>query len=145
MNRQAKVVMKNGRLMAELTRTEACASCGACRHGKEEKLTVDLPEGNFSEGEMVELSLEDGQVTKASLIAYGIPLVGLVSGIFLGGLFGGDGARLISGLVLTALGYVAVRVIGKRLEKGGNYHPKASRCEMMDTMDMLDQGNGRES
>lgn len=144
MNREAKVVLKDGRLVAELTRTEACASCGACRHGKEEVLTVDLPEGDFIEGEMVELTLEDGRVTQASLIAYGIPLLGLIAGIFLGGIFGGDGMRLLMGLLLTALSYLAVRLIGGRMENSGNYRPKALRCGMMDTMEEMDKRNGRD-
>lgn len=57
----AKVVRVNGQLMGEVLRSEACAKCGACSHGLEEKRYYPLPEGEWHEGDQVTISLPGHQ------------------------------------------------------------------------------------
>ncbi|MDL2206593.1 SoxR reducing system RseC family protein, partial [Eubacteriales bacterium OttesenSCG-928-N13] len=76
MKQLATVVRENGRLMAEVIRPEACEACHACKYGRTERRLMALPSGDFREGDQVELNLPDGKVGIASLLAYGIPLIG---------------------------------------------------------------------
>ena len=74
MKREAKVVRESGRLMAEVLREEACQSCRACRFGQVERVLVELPqEGEYREGETIELEVPDGTVSRGALLAYALP------------------------------------------------------------------------
>ena len=88
MKREATVVDVNGRLMAEVVRTEACLQCRACQYGQKGRVLVELPEGDFREGDTVELALEEGRFARASLLAYALPvatlLIGLLIAVFAG-------------------------------------------------------------
>ena len=88
MKREATVVDVNGRLMAEVVRTEACLHCHACQFGQTERVLVELPEGDFREGDTVELALEEGRFARASLLAYALPVatlfIGLLIAVFAG-------------------------------------------------------------
>ncbi len=78
MKQIAAVVRKDGRLMARVERPEACMQCRACDYGLNAETFAELPKGNWQEGDEVEIDLESGRVSQASLLAYGIPLAGLL-------------------------------------------------------------------
>ena len=59
-------VKLDGRLMAEVVRTEACLQCHACQYGQKGRVLVELPEGDYRVGDTVELSLEDARSARAS-------------------------------------------------------------------------------
>ena len=77
MKREATVVEVDGRLMAEVVRTEACLQCHACQYGQKGRVLVELPEGDYRVGDTVELSLEDARFARASLVAYALPVATL--------------------------------------------------------------------
>ena len=121
----AKVVRVNGQLMGEVLRSEACAKCGACSHGLEEKRYYPLPEGEWHEGDQVTISLPDTSAFAASVLAYGIPLAGLRMGRLIGALLGladlWQGAAALAGL---ALGWLALKLLEPRLKRSGRFCPK---------------------
>ncbi len=125
MIRSAKVVRVDGVLKAELIRSEACAKCGACQHGRTESMFYPLPKGNFTEGDTVEISLPDEGAFVASLIAYGIPLLCMILGLGLGFLLGLP-ELLQAALALGALavGYFVLKALEPRIKRSGKYSPR---------------------
>ena len=83
MKREATVVEVDGRLMAEVVRTEACLQCHACQYGQKGRVLVELPEGDYRVGDTVELSLEDARFARASLVAYALPVATLFLGLLI--------------------------------------------------------------
>ena len=74
MLRTGRVVSaRDGELEVCFERPEACAHCGACAGQPHESL-VRIP-GDAPVGRWIDVDMPEGQVLKASLLAYVIPLV----------------------------------------------------------------------
>ena len=117
MKREAKVVRESGRLMAEVLREEACQSCRACRFGQVERVLVELPqEGEYREGETIELEVPDGTVSRGALLAYALPLAAMLAGLVLGARWGAEGVQALGALVGLALGLLVVRLFSRRMK-----------------------------
>lgn len=84
MKQKATVIRRDGRLVGMMERPEACMKCRACDYGMNAEVIVELPKGNWQEGDEVELELGQGKLSKASLWAYGVPLAGLLIGLLIG-------------------------------------------------------------
>ncbi len=107
MTRQAKVVKTEHGLMAEVIRSEACAQCRACQVGQTEQLLCPLPEGEYAEGDTVTISIPEHALTKATLLAYGVPLLCLVVGLLLGSaIFESEPLQAACAAVFTLAGLV---------------------------------------
>lgn len=119
MKRTATVVSVKGTLMAETVRSEACGDCRACDFGRKEKMHYTLPEGDYKVGDKVELEIADASLPRAALVAYGIPLIGVIIGLTVGSLFtGAEWARSITGVVGLFAGIAALKLTEKkRLQK----------------------------
>ncbi len=134
MKQQAKVVLDQGKLMAEVVRPEACEACHACRYGRQERMLLELPQGQFHEGDPVDLEMPDGQVGKASLLAYGIPLLCLLLGICVGWLVGKTELfQALGALVFLGLGVLILRLLDPIIRRGSAYKPEACPCKHDDT------------
>ena len=129
MKQTAVVVRHEGKLMAEVTRGEACGTCRACAFGRRETVYVDLPKGKYEEGQTVELELSDASFSRASLIAYGIPVAAFFAGLFGARAFTDvdyiQAAAAIGALVL-ALG--GIKIYDRHLKASGKYAPQARPC-----------------
>ena len=124
MVRDAIVVRENGKLMAEVVRTEACQTCRACAFGKNERVLVPVDAERYAPGDRVEIELKGGSVAKASLAAYGVPVVLLVAGLLLGGALSlPEWTQAVSGILGCALGFFAVRLYDRRIARTGKYAP----------------------
>lgn len=130
MKQLASVVIENGKPMAEVIRPEACEACHACKYGRTERRLIALPEGDYHEGQQVELELKDGRVGAASLLAYGIPLVLLVIGLLVGAqLFQGELQQALCALGGVAVGLGILRLIEPLLKRSGGFAPQACPCD----------------
>lgn len=101
--------------MMEITfcRPEACAACNACEGGKREHRIWIRGEGRI--GDIAVVDMPDKMVIKASAIAYGLPLVGLLGGMILGNaLAGGQDAWILGG---GAIGLAVSLLVLKMTEK----------------------------
>ncbi len=74
--------VRNGMLQVTFCRPDACQSCGACEGGK--KQTVIWVKGQARVGDIAVVDMPDSTVIRASLIAYGMPLICLLLGLILG-------------------------------------------------------------
>ena len=129
MKRIAKVVEHEGRLMAEVERTEACQHCRACDLGTSKSVYMELPKGDYKPGDKVELELGDNRLAGASLIAYGIPMVLFLAGIAVGAVFfTSEVAQIILALFGLAIGLGLVMITESRRKASGKYAPKVRSC-----------------
>jgi len=104
-----------------LVDVEAAAVCSRCAAGRgcgagvfparqgTRRLDVTLPEdGNFAAGDVVSIELAPGNVLRAALIVYGLPLAGAAAGAALAYALAlgdaGAAASAIGGLLAGALG-----------------------------------------
>lgn len=131
MKQRAKVVLENGALMAEIIRPEACEACKACKHGRTERMLVPLPKGRFQVGDLVELTLPDGQVGVASLLAYGIPFAFFVLGLWLGGMiWGTELGQALGAVAMAAVGFLLIKILDPIIRRRGKFAPTAAPCTM---------------
>ncbi len=122
MTREARVVSENGRLFAEVIRSEACAACHACEIGRKERVTYPLPDGKYAKGDTVEITIPDHTLTRASLWAYGVPLISLVIGLILGALlFDNEALQALCALICTLTGAAVIFITEKKRRKSGRY------------------------
>jgi positive regulator of sigma E activity len=127
LKREATVVERDGKLMAEVVRAEACQHCRACRFGQTESVLVDLPDGDYRPGDSVELTLADGRVSIASMIAYGIPVALLFAGLLLAGALGlSEGWQAACALAGLLAGLFTIKALGPKLRR---FQPQALPCE----------------
>ena len=132
MKQTATVVYENGRLMAEVLRPEACASCRACDFGKKQCVLVDLEDQeSYRAGEQIVLEIQDGNVSKASLLAYGIPLAFLLIGLWVAHALESiisQHTELWQALIVlggTAVGCLMLKLLDPWIKKKGRFSPKA--------------------
>ena len=122
MKREATVVNVNGKLMAEIVRTEACGQCHACDFGRKQKLLYPLPAGQYREGDVVTLSVSDHALTRATLLAYGLPFLCLFAGLLVGSLaFRAEWAQALTAIAFLAGGCAYLAVTEKKRRKNGKY------------------------
>lgn len=131
MKETATISKVDGRLMAEVLRPEACKQCRACEFGREERFFLPIPEDGieYREGDQVTLSLPDGRVGKASLIAYGMPLVLFLLGLWLGDvIFHDEVLQAVAAVISLCAGFLALRLIDKRFRNEKTFTPTVRPC-----------------
>ncbi|CAG1772275.1 hypothetical protein BAC3_02469 [uncultured bacterium] len=111
-----------GITIVSVVKSDECHSCGAqsiCKpeSGKEKTIAV-VNDMGAKPGERVTISIQGGAVIQASFALYGIPLLLLVAGIWLGvTLFSGhpmqDVFGFLGGVTLMALYYVIYYQVNK--------------------------------
>ncbi|MBF7095878.1 SoxR reducing system RseC family protein [Alkalibacter mobilis] len=117
-----------------INRHAACGDCGACSVGKE-KMTMEAVAFNgigAKEGEIVEVEMQFTNIMKASMIAYGIPLVMFVVGAIIGFYFLNEMMNLgdspmpafFLGTVMTAMTYVIIKIAEKAGKFSKGYEPQ---------------------
>ncbi len=139
MAEKGQVIEKKGNFVViKMTRTEACAKCRACIVGAgmaSQDLMVEADnECDANVGDWVEMELRGNSFLIATLIMYGLPFVGLMSGIILGYymipiLLPHMNKEILSfaiGLILMALVLLWIRSQESRWE-GKKYRPVAAR------------------
>lgn len=127
MRQTAQVVIRNGKTYARVERSEACMQCRACEYGEHAESFIELPGNQYREGDTVEIELERGRLATASIMAYGIPLAGLLLGLFVGFLLQiSELWQAASALIGTAIGFLILKLLEPKL---GSFRPHASSCE----------------
>ncbi len=105
--------VRNGMLQVTFCRPDACQSCGACEGGK--KQTVIWVKGNARVGDIAVVDMPDRTVIRASLIAYGMPLVCLLLGLILGSVL--VPGQELAGVAGAGIGLVISLILLKVTEK----------------------------
>ena len=130
MKQQAKIVMHKGKLMAEVVRSEACQQCRACNFGQQERVYIDIDGVKCAEGDTVYIEIHDGSVTKASFMAYGLPVAGLFLGLIIGSSVSGtDYIQALCALAGAAVGLAGVKLIDRHVKNRPEYRPRVTFTE----------------
>ena len=124
MLRSGKVVAaENGVLEVCFERPEACAHCGQCGGQKGEtfvKISGDVPVGRW-----IDVDMPEGQVLKASMLAYVMPLLMLLGGLALGSVvFENDIFKALTGIVCMGISWLVLRWVEKRMKGKSVWQPK---------------------
>ncbi len=112
----------DGLLTVQFCRPEACESCRACT-GEKHKAMLQIP-GDAQVGDIVTVSMPEGQVAKASLLAYAMPLVGLMAGLFTGYALGGDMPAVIGAAAGLMISVLILKLLDGRLRRDARWTPK---------------------
>lgn len=124
MKQTAQVVIRDGKTFARIERSEACMQCHACEYGQHEESFIELTGKHYHEGDTVEIELERGRLTAASIIAYGIPLAGLLLGLAIGSfLHVRELWQAAAGLIGTGIGFLVLKLLEPKF---GNFRPHIS-------------------
>ena len=129
MDRLGEVTRVDGKWL-EITfcRPSDCDKCHACMGGN--KTTTLRLEGKANVGDKALVSMPDSTITQASLIAYGIPLAGLLIGVFAGDAIGpaeNSLGALIGAGVGLALPLIILMVTERSRRKNPKWSPQLKR------------------
>lgn len=136
MRQTATVVQHDGKLMAEVIRSEACQTCHACKFGQQEKVYVDLGRLKCEPGDVVEIELDDKNFSMASVIAYGLPVLLFFAMLFISRSFTtNEYFQALWALGGLLAGLLCVKIIDRYVKAGGRYTPRVT----------LHRGNGEKN
>lgn len=124
MDRLGEVTRVDGKWL-EITfcRPSDCDKCHACMGGN--KTTTLRLEGKANVGDKALVSMPDSTITQASLIAYGIPLAGLLIGVFAGDAIG-PAENSLGALIGAGVGLTLPLIILMATERSRRKNPKWS-------------------
>ena len=125
MLRTGRVVSaKNGELEVCFQRPEACAHCTAACGGQAHETLVTIP-GDVPVGRWIDVDMPEGQVLKASMLAYVMPLLMLLGGLALGSvLFEKEIFWALTGVVCMGASWLILRLIEKRMKQKSVWQPR---------------------
>ena len=125
MERTGEVTAVKGEwLEVTFCRPADCEKCNACGMGQ--KQTSLMVRGKARLGDRAVVSMPTSTVIQASLLAYALPLAGLLIGLFAGvALFprSENAAGLIGGLIGLAIPLVFVVITEKRRRRSSRWQP----------------------
>lgn len=96
-------------------RHSACSQCGACKLGRSEQQLIEVNALNRASAQLddiVQVEMIEGHLLYASFLAYGIPLISFLIGLFLGSLLSlNDGYTALLSLLFLLTSYVFTRKV----------------------------------
>ena len=127
MLRTGRVVSaKDGILEVCFERPEMCAHCGGCAWQPQESL-VKIP-GDAPVGRRIDVDMPEGQVLRASLLAYVIPLAMLLLGLWVGSLlFEKEALWALCGIGCMLLSWFALRAVDRAVRSRAGWSPRIVR------------------
>ena len=130
MERVGEVVGVSGnQLQVVFCRPADCAKCGAC-HGGRAQMELKLT-GKAQKGDQVVVEMPTGNVLKASVLAYTVPLIGLVGGMMLGNAlkFTADSNlnAIIGGAAGLLTAFLIIRLSDRFIKQNPKWQPQLVR------------------
>ena len=117
------VSLDGGNATVRFVRGSMCAHCGACMRSGESEMELTLPNTLHAKvGDRVHVSLAARQLVRASLIAYAIPLLLLLLGVWLGSRIT-DVVALLCGLGGCAASFLILRLIDRKIRAKNTFAP----------------------
>lgn len=125
MNSIGEIIELDGEnAVVKFKRGKACKNCNACISFSDDELIVPIKNTLDAKiGDKVEIVLHAKSVMKASLIAYGIPIVTLIAGALVGSLFG-DLYTAIFGILGAGIAFVILKLLESRFERMSDFQPR---------------------
>ncbi len=141
MEQLAKVLHNNGdKALVKIERQSACQEChrecllAVNEHEvKDMEVEVDNPV-QAKAGQTVKIEMNEANLVMASLIVYILPILGMITGYFLGSWIGSrflllsaNTSGIIGSFILFFLVFLMVRMIDLRLKDNKGYHPQITK------------------
>ena len=121
------VALDGNQARIRFLRGSACAHCGACLTAGENEMEVLLVNTLGAKvGDRVAVDLSPNRVVQASLLAYAIPLVLLIAGVFIGSRFS-DWLGLVLGVLACGIAYLILRLVERKTKKKSSFQPQMER------------------
>ena len=109
---------RDGKLIVNIRRHPACGSCKACGAAEGRLMKIELENTvDAQKGDRVSIELDDTAILRGALFFYGIPLLGLLFGIFIGKMIAErmhigmphEAASALFGMITMLLTFIGVR------------------------------------
>lgn len=115
---------ETGEATVTYVRPDACAKCGACGTLNQNG-TIRL-KADCAVGDWVRVELPDGRFMTATTLAYTVPLVGLLAGLFLGYFLSGAQElwALLGSLIGLGVCVLSLRLVEKRINGRPEWTPR---------------------
>lgn len=118
------VELKGDMAVVRFQRTDACGHCNACFHFGSNEADIEIENTcQAVEGDVVAIQLHSGSMLKASAIAYGVPLIGLVAGAAIGSRIG-DIYAAVGGILLCGAAFFVLKGLNPRFARMGEFKPQ---------------------
>lgn len=115
--------IKNTVATVKLKRVEACAKCKACTQGMTEQEMLLRGKGeNLSIGDTVSITLSTDKMLTAVYVLYGVPLLAMLLGFFIGFLLFGEIGSFLFGMFFLGISYISIKLSEKK-RKEEDYMP----------------------
>lgn len=124
------IEVQDDKAFVHISRNTACENCGAC-HFDEKTMNMKITAINdvgAKIGDRVELSMDNVNFFRASFFLYGIPLITLLIGLFLGiFIFQGMGLKyydiyaILMGMAFMAFSYIVLRMNREKFADNTKY------------------------
>lgn len=114
---------RGDRLRVCFERPSSCEGCRGCAKGRSRRELITVF-GQAEIDDIVDVRMPDGQVFKASVLAYALPLCGLLAGLLLGFYLGvRDFIAVLTGFAGLAACYGLQHLIELKLREHGKWRP----------------------
>ncbi|MDD6045014.1 MAG: SoxR reducing system RseC family protein [Clostridia bacterium] len=118
------IELKNELAVVRFQRSDACGHCNACFHFGSTEADIEIENTcDAVVGDIVTIELHSGSMFKASAIAYGIPLIGLIVGAALGSRIG-DIYAAVGGMLLCGGTFFILRGLNPRFDRMREFKPR---------------------
>ena len=117
-------ILENGKAVVRFERSKACNHCKMCANAGENHAFAEIENTlNAQVGDKVEIILHSKSLIKASLIAYGVPLILLLLGVIIGSRWS-DAVGAIMGIVLALISFGILRLLELRISRMTTFKPR---------------------
>ena len=125
MRQTGKVIETKGKkAIVRFVRSDACGHCNACFHLGSNEADIDIDNVlGAKAGDMVGIEMHGKSVLRASLILYGIPLIALLVGAYLGSLQG-DLYAALGGVLFAAGAFFILRALEPKFSRMTEFKPR---------------------
>jgi len=120
-----KVISLSGSMaVVRFMRSSACGQCNACFYMGSQEADIEIDNTlEAGEGDMVSIELKGSSMVRASLIMYGVPLIGLLAGVIVGSQWG-DLYAAVGGILLCAGTYFILRGLEPHFSHMNQFKPR---------------------
>ena len=123
--RSGRVISTEGKqAVVRFVRSDACGRCNACFTLNAHEADIEISNTLCAKvGDIVSIELKGGGVVQASLIMYGVPLLGLLIGVAVGSQWG-DLYAAVGGILLCGGMYFLLRGLEPRFSRMDKFKPR---------------------